>query len=329
MKHKRIITSICYVLLSISLVFGFSSCTSSPEVQEEGNTIADQYAQILLGNNPEPVFGSVGGDWIAFALGRWGGEVPQDWYDSYYSNVEEYVTQCQGVLHSKKYTEYSRLILALTSIGKDPTDVAGYNMLKPLADFEKTVFQGINGPIYALLAFDSGNYEIPTITGEGTQATRELYVDYILKCESKGGGWALAGGDAEVDLTAMALQALAKYQDRQDVAEAIERALQILSERQKESGGFVAYDTESCEALAQVIVALTELKIDVKDPRFVKEGNNMEDRLLSFLTAEGGFSHVPDGEADPMATEQAFYALVALQRAQEGKTSLYRMIEEN
>ena len=325
MKNKRLITLCSYVLLSISLILGFSSCTSAPEVQEEGNTVADQCAQILLENNPEPVFGSIGGDWVAFGLGRWGGEVPQDWYDSYYSNVEEYVTQCQGVLHSRKYTEYSRLILALTSIGKDPSDVAGFNMLKPLADFEQTIFQGVNGPVYALLALDCGNYEMPVLDGEGIQATREMYVDYILEKESEGGGWSLAGGEAEADLTAMALQALAKYQDRQDVAEAVDRALTVLSNMQCSDGGYIMYDTESCESTAQVIVALTELNIDAEDARFVKEGTTLEDNLLSFLTSQGGFSHVPGGEVDAMATEQAFYALVALERAKEGMTSLYEM----
>lgn len=331
MVNKKTKNLFLMMLLNISFLLVLCSCAPEKGAQEEGNKtgIADQYADFLLENNPEPVFGSIGGDWLAFGLGRWDGEVPEDWIASYYENVENYVTDCQGILHNRKYTEYSRLILALTAIGKDPSNVGGYNMLTPLADFEKTVFQGVNGPIYALLAFDSGNYEIPLLEGEGIQATREVYVDYILECESEGGGWALAGGEGEVDLTAMALQALAKYQSRQDVKDAVDRALAFLSVQQTPDGGFVGYETESCESLAQVIVALTELNIGIEDERFVKEGNNLEDRLFSFTTSEGGFSHVPGGEADAMATEQAFYALVALDRAKEGKNSLYNMLEDN
>ena len=87
--------------------------------------------------------------------------VPANYYDDYYARVEKYVKNCAGVLHERKYTEYSRVILALTAIGRDPSNVAGYNLLTPLGDFEKTIWQGLNGPIWALIALDSGSYDIP------------------------------------------------------------------------------------------------------------------------------------------------------------------------
>ena len=135
----------------------------------------------------------------------------------------------------------------------------------------------------------------------------------------------MSGGDAEADITAMVLQALAKYQDREDVAEATERALEVLSEQQNEEGGYTAYDVESSETISQVIVALTELGISIDDERFVKNGRTLEDRLLDFRAEDGGFKHVLDGESDMIATEQAFYALVALDRAEQGMPSLYRL----
>lgn len=200
-------------------------------------------------------------------------------------------------------------------------------MLQPLADFEQTVFQGINGPIFALLALDSGNYEIPQNTTDNTQATRDMYVDYIINAQLPEGGWAFAGGEAEIDVTAMALQALAKYQDRKDVAEAIEKGVEILSARQNENGSYQYSATEqvSSESISQVIVALTELGISLDDSRFVKNGNTLLDALLQFQQADGGFSHLIDGETDLLATEQAFYALVAANRMAQGESSLYRM----
>ena len=48
----------------------------------------------------------------------------------------------------------------------DPSDVNGYNMLYPLANFKQVNWQGVNGTIYALLALDSKNYEIPKLTEE-------------------------------------------------------------------------------------------------------------------------------------------------------------------
>ena len=125
----------------------------------------------------------------------------------------------------------------------------------------------------------------------------------------------------------MALQALAKYQDRKDVAEAIDKGLTLLSERQNENGGYQysAAEQASCESVAQVIVALAELGISLDDSRFVKNGKTLLDGILQFRQADGGFSHLVDGETDLLATEQAFYALVAAKRLADGESSLYRM----
>ena len=300
----------------------------SPEQQQEilAETVT-KTGEFLYQSVAEPTFGSVGGEWLILGLARSGLEISDEYFETYFQNLSVYTAQQGGVLHAKKYTEYSRVVLAVTAIGKDPLDVGGFNMLLPLADFEQTVFQGINGPIFALLALDSGNYEIPENTADSTQATRDMYVDYILNAQLPDGGWSLMGGEPEIDLTAMALQALAKYQDRKDVAEAIEKGLAILSDRQNENGGYQysAAEQASCESVAQVIVALAELGISLDDSRFVKNGKTLLDGILQFQQTDGGFSHLIDGETDLLATEQAFYALVAAKRLTEGESSLYNM----
>lgn len=64
------------------------------------------------------------------------------------------------------------------------------------------------------------------------------------------------------------------------------------------------------------------------DPRFAKNGTTVLDNLLTFYTAGSGFRHSVDGSGDNlMASEQGFYALVAVQRIQQGKSSLYRMTD--
>ena len=308
-------------LLTVMLVLCAAGCEEKKALSPEDTAAA------LLAAVPQPTFGTVGGDWSALGLARWDGEVPQTWFDSYYQAVEDYVKACNGVLSDRKYTEYSRVSLALTAIGKDPRNVAGYDLLAPLADYEQTVFQGVNGPIFALLALDSGNYEMPENTAGTIQATREMYVDYIVNALMTQDGWLLAGGEAEIDMTAMALQALAKYQHREDVARTVEEGLEILSSRQNKDGGYhyIAKEQASSESVSQVIVALTELGISLDDPRFVKNGNTLLDALAQFQCADGGFSHLLGGETDLLATEQAFYALVAADRAARGESSLYRM----
>ena len=275
-----------------------------------------------------PEVGSIGGEWAIIGLARSGYSVPADYYDEYYTRVEKYVKNCSGVLHERKYTEYSRVVLALTAIGRDPSKVAGYNLLTPLGDFDKTIWQGLNGPIWALIALDSGNYEIPKNPAAKTQATRQLYIDEILNNQMKDGGWSLTGtGDSDVDITAMALQALAKYQDQKAVKTATDKALTYLSNVQDRKGGFASWGTTNVESVAQVVVAFCELGMDLNDSRFVKNGHGLVENLLSFRQSNGGFYHVMDGSDgnNQMSAEQGFYALVAIDRAENGKNSLYRM----
>lgn len=319
---KRSGSKLLCILLLLSLLLSLTAC-GKPETQLE-KTAGYLQAQIA-----EPGTGSVGGDWLIFGLARSGVKVPQKYFDAYYENVEAAVREKNGVLSDRKYTEYSRTVLALTAIGKNPADVAGFDLLKPLADFEQVTRQGINGTIFALLALDSGNYEIPENPDAAVQATRQMYVDELLARELPDGGWTLAGGEPDVDITAMTLQALAKYRDQADVTAAVERGLAVLSSLQEPDGGYVSWGSSNSESVAQVIVALTELGVPLDDERFTKNGITVEDALLRFAQENGAFVHVRDGSGgdDGMATEQAFYALAAIHRAETGETTLYDMTD--
>lgn len=329
-KMKRSLS----LLLVMMIMFTASSTVQAVEDSAIYAAFKDTAAYIHK-TVSEPQVGSVGGEWAVLGLARSGYKVPERYYQDYYARVESYVKAKEGNLHDKKHTEYSRLIVALTSIGKDPRNVAGYDLLKPLGDYDKTIWQGLNGPIWALLALDSGDYPMPQNPDADTQATREMYVNRILECQLPDGGFSLFGGTAaassgdnisDPDITGMALQALAKYQDREDVAKVIDEALTCMSKKQDNKGGYSSWDTANSESVAQIIVALTELGIPLDDPRFVKNGNTLLDNLMSFYVPGEGFLHTHDGGgSNMMATEQAFYGLVAARRAQEGKDSLYRM----
>lgn len=283
-------------------------------------------AQYLTKKVSKPQVNSVGGEWLIMALARSEQEVPKAYYENYYKEVEAYVKAHQGILHDKKYTEYSRVILALTSIGKDPKNVAGYNLLTPLGDFNKSIWQGVNGPIFALIALDSYPYTMPVNKEAKVQATREMYIEEILKSQLADGGFALASTSAEPDMTAMALQALAKYTDNKKVAKAVNRGLKRLSLMQNEKGGYTYLGKENSESVIQVIMALCELGIDINDSRFVKNGYTLLDNLMTFRKSDGSFIHAKgDLESDGMATEQALYAMVNLRRIQNKQNSFYNM----
>ena len=107
------------------------------------------------------------------------------------------VQDAGGELSDKKFTEYSRVILALTAIGKDPADVGGYDLLAKLADMDKVTYQGLNGAIFALIALDSAGYEVPAAAEDANQTSREALVAYILDKQLSDGGWALSGDSAD------------------------------------------------------------------------------------------------------------------------------------
>lgn len=267
-----------------------------------------------------PTVNSTGGEWMVIGLARSGRTVPAGYYD----NVVEYVkakADANERLHPAKVTDNARVILALTAIGKDVTNVGGHNLLKGLDSMDYVQAQDINGPIFTLIALDSHNY--PTMG----DVTREKLIQVILDAQLNDGGWDLSADKADPDMTAMAIQALAPYyKTNETVKAAVDKALEALSALQCSDGGFGSRDTVNSESCAQVIVALTALGIDpTADSRFVKNGHTVLDALAGFYVTGGGFRHTAGGERNDMATEQGYYALAAYYRFANTQTRLYDM----
>ena len=341
---------VCAIFLSFVIAFGFtlsSSLESYAYSRQKLNKSMQETAALMYKTIPEPVVASIGGEWTVLSLARSGIKVPKKYYEDYYKRVEKTVKDSKGILHRMKFTEYSRVILALTAINKDVTDVGGYNLLSYLSNFDNVKKQGINGPIFALIAFDAGNYDIPIDKKASVQTTRQGIIDFILDKEihkgtSKAGGWALSGTDPDPDITFMAIQSLANYRDQKEVKEAVDRALKIMSKKQLSTGGYNSWGTENCESTAQAIVALTALGIDIDtDSRFIKTDkkgnkNTLMDGMMQFYCKGGGFAHVNEGYdggggsgtgLNAMATDQGMYALDAYYRYINGKNKLYNMTD--
>lgn len=279
-------------------------------------------------------------DWYVIGMSRFGAE--ED-YDAYLAHLRSYVQeqyQTENKLDRSKATEWHRITLAVLACGGDPTDMgtdAEGNRIDLIADGTydrgKTASlgkQGVNGWIWGLIALDSMKYDVPVDASD----TRESILAAILAEQQADGGWALSGGESSADLIAMALQALAPYQNREEVAAAVEKALTCLSQMQEESGGFGGWSGEDAESADQVMIALCALGIDpLTDERFLKNGNTVLDAILSYRMEDGGFLHAretdpenpsaqPD-ESNSMAGEQTLCALAALWRFQNGMTALY------
>ena len=271
-----------------------------------------------------PGVGSIGGEWMALGLARSGRTVPEGYYDAVVKYVKDNIDS-NGRLDKNKATENARIILALTAIGKDVTNVDGHDLLAGLNEMSYLSKQGINGAIFTLIALDSHSY---TPAGD---VTRDKLVQDILDAQISGdGGWSLDGKNADVDMTAMAIQALAAYyKSNSSAKKAVDKGLSWLSSVQQNDGGFTSWGAANSESCAQVIVALTALGIDpAKDSRFIKNGVSVLDALCSFAVNSGGFKHLAtETSANGMATEQGFYALVAYYRLLNGQTSLYDMTD--
>ena len=276
----------------------------------------------------EPAFGTNAGEWTVLSLAR-GEYYAKDnaYFTGYYNRIVDYVNEkaaslnANGALHKTKSTDNSRVILALSSIGKDATAVGNWNLIAPFNDFSWVKKQGINGPIFALIALDTNDYETEDTT------IRQQCINFILDSQFEDGGWALSGSTADPDVTAMVLQALAPYASQSEVAAAAEKAFSTLSTIQNSDGGYASWGTVNSESCAQVIVACTAWGINPDtDSRFVKNNKSVVDALLAhYLEDEGAFEHVIGSGANGMATDQSCYALVAYNRFMTGKIALYDM----
>lgn len=283
-----------------------------------------------------PVVSYLFGEWAVLGQARAKVPLSEAYIAAYYEKVVAYVQKnmgADGVLvdpesRNPTVTDNERIILALTAIGKDPANVGGENLLKALqnkdimkvTDTSKT---DINGLVMGLLALNSRNYTSDT----------SWLVQAVLEQQNKDGSWRASADTkpvGDVDMTAMALQALAPYYKdggNETVNTAVKKALNWLSGKYR-SG----YD--SSESCAQVVIALSALNLDANtDARFTKtvEGKTLSvlGNLLQYRVAEnGGFKHqFADKAVNEMATEQALCAMAAYARFTEKANALYDMTD--
>lgn len=300
------------------------------------DTVLATVRSYMLSIDTNPDYNSI---WNVIGMTRSGLGVPASYTETFYKNVYAYLEEKNWVLTQTKYTEYSKLILALTAIGKDAQNIGGHNLLANLSDFTDIKYQGFNGPIWALIALNSHpSYTIPINPEAEEQTTEDGLIKYLLGRETSKGGWTLTGNEPDVDITGMTIQALAPYYGkRTDVKGAIDRAVEWLASVQLSSGGYATMGTETSESTAQVITALSAIGIDpATDERFINENGKWPlTGLFQYYLPEGGFMHVAAGAGNNgggeggtlngMATEQGMYATVAYKRMLQGKKALYDM----
>lgn len=263
-------------------------------------------------------------EWNVMALARMGAAVPDGYYDKYYNNIVAKLKENNGGFDDRTYpTDYARVILTLTAIGRDVTDVGGYNLVEKMKEANENITQGNNAVIYTLIALNAVDSNKNINEGD----YKEELLDKLIAIQKIDGGfsWNENYSIPDVDTTAMAIQAMAPFYDSNDDAkQAIEKAKQFILANQSNAGGY-----GSAESAAQAVLALTAIDIDPNATEALttpERPYSIMDGLMRFYMGEGKFSYgTITGEENSYSTTQAFYALVDYQRFVDGKTSFYDM----
>src|SRR5699024_9654883 len=156
---------------------------------EENNNNYDvtEHLNDLFGYIDQNVTLEYGSEWWIWGLAHTDYAIP----DSYIDSVKDKIKEVDGDFGG---LELQKIIISLSLLGEDVTDIAGYNLIDILV--ENTPYPGVNGDIYTLLALDSGNYEV-------SENVRGNIIQDILDAETPNSGWAFFGTNPTVDITSM------------------------------------------------------------------------------------------------------------------------------
>ncbi len=273
-------------------------------IPKDLKSVAEKTAEELVKTHESPKVSSIDGEWLVIGVHYSGYEAPDSFYSHYYDTLRAEVKSKKGILSEDKYSEYERVLLCLHAIGMDTTQVEGYDLRPYLDDYEKIAGMGASVASFALIASNVLGYPLEN---------EEAYIQVILE-----EAWSpsIMGEAGLSDYVAMAVEALSFYRGREDVDSFIEDSLTFFSETQNEDGSMI-----NCEATAECIICLVQLGIDpLTDERFIKNGKNLGDGLLTFYLGDGTFFHDADNpNGSEIPTEKALLGLDTLLLSQKGE----------
>ena len=146
---KKIIASVLAVLIL------FTACgKETVGTDYDFSSVIDETVRQVVNAAPSPMHDSIYGEWSVINAAIGNADVPQSWFDAYYKNLCAVLMDSDGVLSATKNTEYSRTIIALSAIGKNPANTAGYDLFAHYMTIDEISKQGISGVIFALIALD-------------------------------------------------------------------------------------------------------------------------------------------------------------------------------
>lgn len=325
--------NIISIILALVIVAGFSvPCIAAEDTEKSfDKVVLEDTLKYIKQAVPKPSYGVVSGEWSVFDRAL-SGAIDDEWYSIYLDSILGILKENNGILHERKYTEYSRVVMALTPLGIDANHFNGLSVVGHLLDKDEkgdyvANWQGRNGTAYALIALDCGGY----FDNKDGQDARANFIDTLVLNQRENGSWSISDtiDYSDIDVTGIIVQALAPYyMDEQkllntgakatsaELKAAVDKALVFFKENSQNHYG-------SVEAATQVVIALCALGRDPSNDNVV--GNALES-VYAYYLGDGQWTHLLSdsgaasaGEVNQMAVEQAAYALLAYSAYKEGK----------
>ncbi|ANZ96855.1 cell wall protein [Brochothrix thermosphacta] len=312
---KNIKQKILIILATLSLVIGFFAVPAGVFAAVTVDEAIDGGTSKILST------GKLADDWQSLGVARSNTPASKEVRQARYNDIVAYLNQSDRL----SATDFERTIIGVVSIGGDPTHIPEATTHKNLVEElyqSNAMNSGVNAIIYGLLALQTKEYAVP----ENANFSIQEMVDKLLSLQKADGGWALGGAVGDVDMTGMAITALAKYKDMPGVSTALDRSVAWLSSVQLKSGGFKGWSNENSNSLSQALMAITLTGNDPKGALFTKD-SDMINALMTYRTADGGFKWLPtDTQSNGMALEQALYALTQYKFYLNGSGSIYDFV---
>lgn len=221
-------------------------------------------------------------------------------------------------------TDRAKKALLLQIAGIDITNIAGIDLLEKIYNDQGMGKQGLNGYIFSLMVMSNAN--IP----ETAKMSIDKVIQLIIGSQNDNGGFPLViGKKSDLDITAMAITALAPYSEKNDVKDAIEKAVNYLRDEQDSKGGYIVWGEKSSEIISQIIIGLTANNINPDNEGFVKEGKTLMNVLLDYQQSDGKFSNLKGRKSNDIATEQAIQALISYKRFFEKEPPIYISLQDS
>ena len=224
---------------------------------------------------------------------------------------------------------YAKIVLFVTAMGKDAKSIRGFDLIEAMAkksNYDNTVADMRDATM--LLAFDSGNYQLPT--GDDYITKAQLVKNVTGQVGTAIAKVATASTWSTVDDVAMPLQALYPYISGDASAAATKaavRGIHFMESLQNQKGAYTAWGSDNnAWSLAQVMTAMGQLRINPCDESdgsdFIKEGNTVLDAASAFVNVE---KKTVDEDLMGYQPEQLLRGLNAVIRVMDGEDSLYDM----